>query len=329
MLRTSCIYLTLRFVHFLYVLLVSITTWCQRRNWQAPQPLTALRSKLPSHLCLVLVADNKGCETEIETAFLRCLQRVATWCRQLGIKTLTAYDRDGTHVSWIKRGASTLFVREDVSAVEEHPDDSCESEVEYPLTPPLSEPSLSRNQSPDRVKVPVSLDIVTMHGSATRSHKRRNVAVRPKGECAVVSSTSGKLTLHFASRASGKPAIASASRSLLENYVRRSIMSGVTPNGVDYSLDSNELRPVLEGALPQPDFMIVHHVNGLKIPYPPFELHGFPPWQITLTEFHRTHPTDMQAPGLLESTSLCTLISETAFCRALDEYAGAQFRLGK
>ncbi|KAG9314325.1 hypothetical protein JVU11DRAFT_5116 [Chiua virens] len=78
----------------------------------------------------------------------------------------------------------------------------------------------------------------------------------------------------------------------------------------------------------------------MKMPYPPIELHGFPPWQVTLTEFQcvwlasfppgpdyiknsRTDPNDnkeCEPPGL---------ISETAFCRALDEYAGAEFRLGR
>jgi dehydrodolichyl diphosphate syntase complex subunit NUS1 len=37
------------------------------------------------------------------------------------------------------------------------------------------------------------------------------------------------------------------------------------------------------GGLPSPDLMIVHHVCP-QDPPPPLELHGFPPWQIALTE---------------------------------------------
>ena len=38
--------------------------------------------------------------------------------------------------------------------------------------------------------------------------------------------------------------------------------------------------------LPSPDFMIIHNVfPSLRRRKQPIELHGFPPWQITLTEF--------------------------------------------
>lgn len=83
------------------------------------------------------------------------------------------------------------------------------------------------------------------------------------------------------------------------------------------------------------------------MPYPPIEFHGFPPWQNTLTEFQcvlpptslsgpdytknsRTHPDDGQFdPPCSQSPGSFVLISETTFCRALDEYSGAEFRLGR
>lgn len=40
-----------------------------------------------------------------------------------------------------------------------------------------------------------------------------------------------------------------------------------------------------KGGLPPPDFMIIHHIGNMVVPHPPIELHGFPPWQTTLTEF--------------------------------------------
>ncbi|KIJ68498.1 hypothetical protein HYDPIDRAFT_82528 [Hydnomerulius pinastri MD-312] len=167
----------LRLIHSLYVVIVSIAAWTQSRKWKPPHPLTAPRNKLPAHLCLTLVGSDNLTREETESAFIQCLQNVAAWCREIGIESLTAYDRDG-----ILAGCSET-ARERVFAVEEGFEDSCESEVEYPLTPPLSEPSGSRDQSPDRAKLPVDLCVIALKSSSHVS-KRRNVAVRrrPKSE---------------------------------------------------------------------------------------------------------------------------------------------------
>ncbi|KAF9237320.1 hypothetical protein BU15DRAFT_48728 [Melanogaster broomeanus] len=312
----------LRFIHSLYIIIISITASIQRRKRRHPHPLDVQRSKIPKHLCLNLVASDNTSSEETETAFLQCLQRVAAWCRVFGIETLTAYDRDGVLAGCSERARKCVF------AANEDPEDSCESEVEYPLTPPLSEPSGSRPQSPNRETLPVELSVITMESSA-RVHKRRNVAVRRRPKTTSVSTT---LTLHLISRDSAKPAIASASRSLLGGCVNSVMMSRTTmPSGIDYSLSIAELGSMLEAGLPPPDFMIIHHVGGMKTPCPPLELHGFPPWQITLTEIHRTLPDDSReyGPSSSKSHRTAALISETAFCRALDEYAEARFRLGR
>ncbi|KAF9229238.1 hypothetical protein BS17DRAFT_689552 [Gyrodon lividus] len=319
----------LRLIHCLYVVIISITAWIQRCKRRQPHPLNVQRSKVPKHLCLNLVASDHMSIEETETAFLQCLQNVATWCRVLGIETLTAYDRDGVLAGCSENARRRVF------AADKSSEDSCESEVEYPLTPPLSEPSGSRDHSPDRGRLLLGLCVVTMK-SSTRIHKRRNVAVRRRlksdsGQEAA--SVFSNLTVHLISRDSAKPAVASASRSLLDSYLGGIMMSGVTkPSGCDYNLSIAELDSVLEGeldlsvqsGLPPPDFMIIHHVGDMKLPCPPLELHGFPPWQITLTEFHQEC-----TPSSSKSRRNVVLISETAFCRALDEYAEAQFRLGR
>ena len=49
-----------------------------------------------------------------------------------------------------------------------------------------------------------------------------------------------------------------------------------------------QIYSVLSGdrGLPSPDFMIVHNIfPSSRRRKQPLELHGFPPWQITLTEF--------------------------------------------
>ncbi|KAF8547465.1 hypothetical protein OG21DRAFT_916283 [Imleria badia] len=268
----------LTLIHFLYVAYMVIAAWVQRRKRRPPKPLKAQRSKIPKHLCLHLVANDDMPAEETQTAFLQCLQRVAAWCRMLGIQTLTVFDSCG-----VLHGCSD-DVYPHVFPENETSEDSYESEIECPLTPPPSDYSGSRTPSPEHATFPADLN--ALHLSGLR--KRRNIAVRrqPKG----ISSTSSNLTLYIASSASGKPAIASASRSLLQSYVLGTSMSDDTmPSKSPYKLEISELAKVLEAGLPPPDFIIIHHIHDMKMPYlpmyPPIEFRGFPPWQINLAEF--------------------------------------------
>ena len=70
-----------------------------------------------------------------------------------------------------------------VFVVNETSEGSGESEVEYPLTPPLSEPSGSRSHSPEHGMPPADLNIITMM-HLSRLRKRRNVAVRKQPKSA-------------------------------------------------------------------------------------------------------------------------------------------------
>ncbi|KAH7925207.1 hypothetical protein BV22DRAFT_1105075 [Leucogyrophana mollusca] len=318
----------LRILHFLYAAIVFVTSSLKTFRRAQPQPLTAHRRKLPSHLCLLLVSDSQTDADETESAFLECVRRTVAWCRAVGIENLTAYDREGVLVK------CSGSIREHMRALDEHIDeDSTESEVEYPLTPPLSEPSVSRSTSPDPAKLPVELDVVTIRSSESRLRvspvkRRRNIAVRRRPPRKDKAPLANQLTLHIISRDSSKPAIASAARSLIRSEALKS--KGV-PSASDYELSIAELNAVLEGGLPSPDFMIVHHVSPTCYPRPPLELHGFPPWQITLSEMHRTH-TDGGSftwPYTSVPSERALPLDEAAFCRALDEYAGAEMRLGK
>ncbi|KAI6153626.1 hypothetical protein BKA82DRAFT_4092150 [Pisolithus tinctorius] len=317
---------TLRLVHSFYVVAVAVLAQIQEWKQQQPSALNVHRNKVPMHLCLNLVGSNEFTSEEVEAAFLECLRRTTRWCREVGIAVLTVYDRDGVLV-WCQENA-----RECISQLEMPGEDSCESEVEYPLTPPLSEPPISRSQSPESAKLHQGLAVITFKTPFSgRLHKRRHVAVRrrPKKDS---TSRLNSLTIHMASRSSGKPAIACAARSLLKGYVQnRGTAGGVPPENRVFQLSSSELGPLLEGFLPPPDLMIVHSIGKTKSPAPPLEIHGFPPWQIMLTEFDYTRPEDLGESKLPDAELPCTpmLISETAFRRALDEYADAQFRLGR
>lgn len=89
------VYLFLRLLHILYASLVFLKTKLQGRRYSPPQPITAYRSKLPKHLAIVLVSNDRAHPKYTEELYLECLARVIIWCRTLGIERLTAYDADG------------------------------------------------------------------------------------------------------------------------------------------------------------------------------------------------------------------------------------------
>lgn len=63
--------------------------------WEQPQPLVAQRSKLPSHLALLLVLNSHCDKGDVEETLVESVERAATWCRAAGIHRLTVYDREG------------------------------------------------------------------------------------------------------------------------------------------------------------------------------------------------------------------------------------------
>ena len=106
--------------------------------------------------------------------------------------------------------------------------------------------------------------------------------------------------MHVISRESGKPAMANAATLLARQY-RSSTHSAAQ----EFAVSQNEVNTILEGVLnrdpriyqvlmqrivgkygfPSPDLMLVHNVLPHKRSKNVLELHGFPPWQIRLTEF--------------------------------------------
>lgn len=316
----------LRLIHVIYAVAVSILTEIRRFKWKEPLPLTAHRSKVPAHLCLNLVASDELDAEDVEVAFLECLRRTVGWCKVVGIEALTVYDRDGILV-WRQES-----IREYISQLETYSEESCESEPEYPLTPPLSESSDSRSQSPDSSKLSTKLSVVTFKATSNaRLHKRRNVAVRRRQKRQPLPHSNNP-TLYVASRDSAKPAIAYAARSLLKYYVCDGSSAQQThPLRDGFQLSSPELGAALQGSLPPPDLMVVHSLVQTALAVPPLELCGFPPWQIMLTELHHTDSEDLikSKPSGRRLPCSPVLISETAFRRALDQYSGAQFRLGR
>ncbi|KAG1801668.1 uncharacterized protein HD556DRAFT_1438675 [Suillus plorans] len=286
-------------LHLVHASLVFLTTKFRKRRYLPPQSLTAYRSKLPKHLAIILVSHDAVNPKHTEELYMECLVRVVKWCKALGIEQLTAYDAEGK----LSVGMLLLLLTSNdpqgrLTHHDDLPTDESESEVEYPLTPPLSEASESRSHSPDFGDFPVQLNVTTVCSfkKGASHHRSREVAVRRRR--AHHKHSHNPLTLHIISRSASKAAIASAARFLLDEEVCR------RQNSQD--LDHKE------GGLPSPDFMILHDVHP-QDPPPPLELHGFPPWQMALTEIHRT------IVHVAPNNPMASLITEEAFCRALDD----------
>jgi len=89
--------LFLRVVHFFYSLFLAILSIRSRYFRPTPRPLTATRSKIPSHLALVLVSQEPdSCISDAQEAFLRCTEKAIACCRAAGIQRLSVHDRQGS-----------------------------------------------------------------------------------------------------------------------------------------------------------------------------------------------------------------------------------------
>ena len=89
--------LCLRVLHFCYYLAVSLSNFWKTFDLRKPQHLTAERTKLPSHLALLLVVGEDIDAEEIEDSLVECVLRGVTWCQAVGIRQLTVYDSQGAY----------------------------------------------------------------------------------------------------------------------------------------------------------------------------------------------------------------------------------------
>lgn len=89
--------LFLQVVHFFYSLFLVILSIRSRYFRPTPRPLTATRSKIPSHLALVLVSQEPDSWiSDAQEAFLECTEKAIACCRAAGIQRLSVYDRQGS-----------------------------------------------------------------------------------------------------------------------------------------------------------------------------------------------------------------------------------------
>lgn len=85
----------LRVLHFFYHIFTLIASWKLQPH---PHELSYPRKQTPHHLALLLVSDGDesiSADTVLE-CYLESIQRIVGWCRTVGIRKLTFYDRNGT-----------------------------------------------------------------------------------------------------------------------------------------------------------------------------------------------------------------------------------------
>ena len=91
-------------LHFLYSIHLALSSIRSRYLRSAPRSLTATRTKTPSHLALVLASQEPElCVSEAREALLVCTERAVAYCREVGIRCLSVYDRQGQY-----RGLDTV-----------------------------------------------------------------------------------------------------------------------------------------------------------------------------------------------------------------------------
>lgn len=90
--------LCLQIFHFLYSWVTAASHVWSKLYRKKPHPLNTARTKLPSHLALVLVANECIDVEALEASVVETVTRAASWCRATGIKELTVYDKQGEHL---------------------------------------------------------------------------------------------------------------------------------------------------------------------------------------------------------------------------------------
>ncbi|KAJ3569774.1 hypothetical protein NP233_g4830 [Leucocoprinus birnbaumii] len=314
--------LVLRVLHFLYALVSLLHSfWC-RQTRPSPQPLQASRRRLPKNLALVFVGDPNIPRDILEKTILQSCLNVVEWCRTLGIPKLTIFEEHGLVVeleSQIREGA----FGQDSEIL------SNDSDSEYrPLTPSSSVYSDSRQLSPCNS----SSDVTKAATLETTS-----IIGIPKDNIPPLAAPQ-PISLCLLSSASSKSAIADLARSLYLDIKRKPKQAGQRAKAKgDFSLTVDAVNSLLENddGLSSPDFMIVHPVNPLQYNRTPLELHGFPPWHIRLTEIYLNQNQDKPRGwqhwlgSRLTYTPNPTILDETSFREALDEFAAAEMRFGK
>ncbi|EMD42111.1 hypothetical protein CERSUDRAFT_79718 [Gelatoporia subvermispora B] len=294
-----------------------------------PAPLDAKRPKLPQHLAFVLYADSKPFDTDsFKDQALEAVQNLVSWCRVVGITRLSVYDRHDI----LPRVIADIRELFDASSDDISDGSVTDSGLEFPPTPPESDSSDSRPVSPNQKSQRLQLGVTTLELAGPQDRTRQRLSAgkhtlrrRRQSEKDIGSKT---LTLHILSQRSSKAAISTVASSLLRTSLAHHRDSDHKTQDEEFSVSIEDLKASLEGehGFPPPDLMIVRSLTPRKHYKVPLELHGFPPWQIRLTEIYHDERPQPHWPMTENRTSA---LEEVEFRRALDSFASAEMRLGR
>ncbi|KZT30530.1 hypothetical protein NEOLEDRAFT_1144159 [Neolentinus lepideus HHB14362 ss-1] len=326
--------LVLWVVHLVYSLVTSVHALRISFAKSIPEPLSAHRRRVPEHLALLLVVDDEAVNTKSIACCLKSVRNAAAWAKAAGVRRLTVYDRQSIITKEFRDIQRTLDLGNS-SAHLAGDTDSSDSDYEYPLTPPLSDEG-------DSTPLPGTGDdltnqhfgVVTLHFPEVQK-KRPSSVKRRRAKSTKEASNERSFVLHLLSPASSKVAITAMARSVLRGVKETKGQIGTSSKTVN--LSTGDINCVLEGphGFPSPDLMVVHYVSKPKQNPLPLELHGFPPWQIRLTEIshdpHRPASWNWSGFNPFKSRDLSTAseLNELDFRMALDDYALAEMRFGK
>lgn len=87
----SCV---LYLFHVVYYLINVVSSY-RASLTRPPNPLSAKRKQVPTHLALLLTTDKNIPVEEYEEELLENAHQAVSWCRAVGIQRLTVYDREG------------------------------------------------------------------------------------------------------------------------------------------------------------------------------------------------------------------------------------------
>ncbi|KAG5724646.1 putative undecaprenyl pyrophosphate synthase [Termitomyces sp. T112] len=314
--------LFLRALHYFYSLIILCYSFCSRSSPSFPRPSCCHR--IPKHLALLLVSGTAQDNSDLRAALVRTVVDAVSWCRASGIQQLTVYEEHGVLLKLSKNICDSLPTESEEALND--------SDIEYPLTPPPSDYSESRPISPQNPQA--DSHVRTIRILTTKHNSPPQTGAIKRKELVVNHASQNQLTLYLMSRRSSKPAIASVAQAfvLCNKQKQRTNAKHIKTDA--FLLSVNELESSLESdhTLSSPDVMIVHTLIPQQDSSSPLELHGYPPWQIRLTEIYHTRPDCSRYRPIItghSSTPKCMSLSEDSFNQALDEYTAAEMRFGK
>ncbi|BGP34357.1 hypothetical protein JCM10296v2_006172 [Rhodotorula toruloides] len=268
--------------------LASLVPFPTLRQHEAVTPEDDLRSgrwnKLPKHLAVVLAPARTASDfRQAVQDKVEQLRKLLGWSRELGIATLSVYDETGLLVQEASGISSALGMSVEG---QEGAGKECGLIV-------LRRPTLAKAVAPKETLLDESWVAVTGDGDSASSATLVNEDVPPTAEPDV--------QVNLLSRRAGQPWLARVAKDLASEQSGVEILSETVAETID--------------ALPltEPDLLFVFGGSYLR-------LHGFPPWQIRLTEmYHHSWPSWTRPPPL----------TYEVLRKALDLYGGAEMRFGR